>query len=151
MASIDLELISNNYGKKANWIRLFQPYGFKEKPQRLIPSLISNMREDKSIYIKTPNDTLDFIHTDDVASLIRMIGLGDYEYSVNIGTGTATSISNLALFLSDVLNFPREKIYFDNSDFQQKRSVYVDPDSDIFNDVWKPKYSLFEGLFHLLS
>ncbi len=150
MASIELESASNNYGKKANWIRLFQPYGFKEKPQRLIPSLIANMYENRLIDIKTPNDALDFIHTDDVASLIRIIALGNYKYSLNIGTGTATNISDLALLLSDILKFPSEKLGFNDSGLHQKRILYVDPESEIFLGTWRPKYSLYDGLLSLI-
>jgi len=150
-ASAELHAIANKYGKKANWIRLFQPYGLKENPLRLIPSLIMNMSQGKVININTPNDMLDFTHISDVAAAIRLIVMGNYNFSINIGTGIATSISNLTYMLSDILNFSTKKISFNNSSSQLSRSVYVDAQSDIFLGIWRPKYDLYSGLLTLIT
>jgi nucleoside-diphosphate-sugar epimerase len=131
LTSVALKDIATNFGRKANWIRLFQPYGPGEKTERLIPSLIRDMSRGTPIKIKFPNHKLDFTHTSQIAYAIRMIASHDINFSINIGTGEATSAKDIALLLADIINFPKENINFNEQD-NGERIIYVDPDPNIY-------------------
>ena len=83
------------------------------------------------IKIKFPNHKLDFTHTSQIAYAIRMIASHDINFSINIGTGEATSAKDIALLLADIINFPKENINFNEQD-SGERIIYVDPDPNIY-------------------
>jgi nucleoside-diphosphate-sugar epimerase len=94
LASVNLDNVSKIYGRKANWVRIFHPYGTKENPRRLVPSLLRDMSNRVTVNINYPDHFLDFIHIDDVARAFTEIAIGNYEYSINLGTGVPTSVRN---------------------------------------------------------
>jgi len=131
LTSIKLKEIANNFGRKAHWVRLFQPFGPGEKTKRLIPSLIRDMSNGFPVEIKFPNHKLDFTHTDRIAYAIKLIAANDLDYSINIGTGKATRIKDIVLFLADIINFPKKNIDF-KAQNSNERIIYVDPDPKIY-------------------
>jgi nucleoside-diphosphate-sugar epimerase len=145
LTSIALNQIADDLGKKANWVRLFQPYGMNEKPDRLIPTLIKNIINDTPITVKFPDHTLDFIHINDVADAVKLIATNDFNYSVNVGTGVATSIRGVCSTLGQISGYDLNKITFNKPDQNYERIVFVDPEHDIFKK-WQHKFNLFTGL-----
>jgi nucleoside-diphosphate-sugar epimerase len=146
LASIALGDAAHKFGKKANWVRLFQPYGPNEKVERLIPLLINNMTRNIPIEIKFPDHKLDFTHTEDIAKSLTKIAEFDYDYSINLGTGTATSVKAIALMLSEKFRYSATKIRFCTPDYKSERLIFVDPESEIFYNNLKPTIDIYSGL-----
>ena len=146
ITSIELNKIAKDLGKKANWVRLFQVYGVNEKPERLIPRIISNILDQIPFTVKFPEHYLDFTYLDDVSNALKIIATEDLDFSVNIGTGVATSVKELCSTISRVTNCGTSKIKFLNLNKSNERIIFVDPDYDVFNGKWKFDYDLFNGL-----
>jgi nucleoside-diphosphate-sugar epimerase len=146
LTSIELNKIAKDLGKKANWVRLFQVYGVNEKPERLIPRVISNILTQIPFTVKFPEHYLDFTYLGDVSSALKIIATEDLDFSVNIGTGVATSVKELCSTISRVTNCDTSKIKFLNLNESNERVIFVDPDYDVFNGKWKCDYDLFHGL-----
>jgi nucleoside-diphosphate-sugar epimerase len=146
LTSIALNKIANDFGKKANWVRLFQVYGVNEKPERLIPQIISNILAEIPFMVKFPEHCLDFTYLSDVSSAIKIVATNDLDFSINIGTGIATSVRNLCSTISRITGCDTNKIQFSDYKKINERIVFVDPDYDVFNGRWKFDYNLFDGL-----
>jgi nucleoside-diphosphate-sugar epimerase len=146
LTSIALHRIANDLGKKVNWVRLFQVYGVNEKKERLIPQIISNLVHHLPFTIKYPEHQLDFTYLNDISSAIRVVAMNDIDFSVNIGTGTATSVRNLCSTISNLTGANLSKFKFLENNELNERVIYVDPDYDDFKGMWQAKYSLFDGL-----
>jgi nucleoside-diphosphate-sugar epimerase len=146
LTSIALHRIANDLGKQVNWVRLFQVYGVNEKKERLIPQIISNMVHHLPFTIKYPEHRLDFTYLSDVSSAIRVIATNDIDFSVNIGTGIATSVRNLCSTISNLTVTNLSKFKFLENNELSERVIFVDPDYDDFNGMWQAKYNLFDGL-----
>jgi nucleoside-diphosphate-sugar epimerase len=144
--SLALNKIAHNSGKKVNWVRLFQVYGVNEKKERLIPGVMSSMVSQIPFTIKFPEHSLDFTYLDDVSSAIKVITKEDLDFSINIGTGIATSIRDVCSTISKITSFDKSKINFLENSEPNKRSIFVDPDYDVFRGKWKFNYSLLDGL-----
>ena len=146
LTSIELNKIAKDLGKKANWVRLFQVYGVNEKPERLIPRIISNILAQIPFTVKFPEHHLDFTYLGDVSSALKIIAIDDLDFSVNIGTGEAKSVKELCSTISRITNCSTSKINFLTHIESNERFIFVDPDYDVFNGKWKFDYDLFNGL-----
>jgi len=144
--SLALNKIAHDSGKKVNWVRLLQVYGVNEKKERLIPGVMSSMVSQIPFTIKFPEHSLDFTYLDDVSSAIKVITKEDLDFSINIGTGIATSIRDVCSTISKITSFDKSKINFLENSEPNKRSIFVDPDYDVFCGKWKFNYSLLDGL-----
>lgn len=144
--SIALNKIAHDLGKKVNWVRLFQVYGAKEKKERLIPGIMSSMASQIPFTIKFPEHKLDFTYLDDISTAIKVTVKEDLDFSINIGTGIATSIRDICSVISRITSFDKSKINFLENNEPSKRTIFVDPDYDVFRGKWKSSYSLFDGL-----
>jgi nucleoside-diphosphate-sugar epimerase len=146
LTSESIKRIANDFGKKANWVRLFQPYGKNEKSERLIPEIIKNMKQKNPVNIKFPNHMLDFTNTVDIGNALKFIAINDFEYYINVGTGVATSIRSLCTLLAQINHYPIEKVNFKESNDTNERIIFVDPQSHFLVDNWSPKFNLSNGL-----
>jgi nucleoside-diphosphate-sugar epimerase len=146
LTSIALDKIAHELGKKVNWVRLFQVYGVNEKRQRLVPRIIVNLLNQIPFTIKFPEHHLDFTYLDDVSSAIKVIAHNDIDFSINIGTGVATSVRSLCLSISKITGYDISRIKFLDESEINERIIFVDPDYDVFNGKWKFRYNLLDGL-----
>jgi len=146
LTSMALNKTAYDLGKKVNWVRLFQVYGINEKKERLIPRIISNMGNHTPFTIQFPEHHLDFTYLDDVSNAIKVITTENLDFSINIGTGIATSIRNVCSTLSKITGFDASKINFLDHNGVNQRVIFVDPDYDAFHGKWKSTYNLFDGL-----
>jgi nucleoside-diphosphate-sugar epimerase len=151
LTGIRVKEIANKFGKKANWLRLFQPYGPNENPLRLIPSLINASRTNNPFKIHNPEDQLDFIHTQDVASAVQEVLLKNYPYSVNIGTGIPKTIKEVATTVYSLRGFILNNYDAFKQENKNLRNVYVDADKEYLLKNWKAKMGLTTGLKNLIT
>ena len=88
------------------WARLFYPYGSGEHPSRLCSSLIRRLRSGERVTLRTPHSTKDYIHIDDVGRALLTLASQGSSQAVNIGTGTGTTVLELAQRIAGLLGRP---------------------------------------------
>ena len=150
-ASFAIEKIARAYDSEFKWLRIFQAFGANEKKERFIPSLINTLGAEQFFSIQTPNNVLDWIHVEDIASaLVFSISNGIEEY-IDIGSGIGTSVRELSNMLCRALSLDSSLLKFSDQPGSPK-SIYVDAESKLFQAGWRPEKSLSERLesLHLI-
>jgi nucleoside-diphosphate-sugar epimerase len=87
------------------WGRVFFPYGADDRPT-LVPSIIDAIRAGRPAPCTPGRQQRDFIHVRDAAEAFAALLDSDVEGPVNIATGIATSIAEVATRLGALLGRP---------------------------------------------
>jgi len=89
------------HGFSAAWGRIFLPYGPGDPGARLIPSVVTALREKRPIKTTDGRQLRDFIYAPDIADLlVRLLFLSEYG-AFNIGSGRATSVRFVMKYIAD--------------------------------------------------
>lgn len=129
------------------WGRIFYPYGKYENQQRLVPSVICSLLNDKPAFCSHGEQIRDFIYAGDVADIFIELLENDIGGAINIGSG-------IPIRLKDIVNKVGEKL---NKKDLIKLGVIESPTNEqpltladisrLKNEMkWKPKYDLDEGI-----
>jgi nucleoside-diphosphate-sugar epimerase len=87
---------SSAMGYRAAWARIFQPFGPRERPERLVPSVCQGLLAGNPVELTHGHHERDFLAVDDVADALVRLLASDVEGPINIGSGEATSIARIA-------------------------------------------------------
>lgn len=78
------------------WARIFFPYGPGEPSARLLPSVLSAMRDGRAVKCSHGRQFRDFLHVQDVASALVHLALSTHAYgNFNISSGRPVQLSSL--------------------------------------------------------
>jgi len=132
-------------------LRLYAVYGPLEDTSRLIPTLLRQARLGKLPPFVNARTSRDFVHVDDVCSAFILAAArmhpGLYGERFNIGTGSKTSIAELAELTRRVFRVQEEPRFgtmegraWDMAEW------YSDPRKAVEMLGWTPKVGLEEGL-----
>jgi nucleoside-diphosphate-sugar epimerase len=88
------------------WSRLFWPYGPGEPDGRLFSSLIKKLRNDQITTCRAGNLKRDYMHIDDIAEALSAATFSGIEGAVNIASGKAVSLGELATALAASMGKP---------------------------------------------
>jgi dolichol-phosphate mannosyltransferase len=134
-------------------LRLYAVYGAGEpEDNRLIPQLIKAAKAGSYPPLVDPNITRDFTHVDDVCEAFvaaaARLKSQYYGESFNIGTGTATSIRELAGAVRDVFGLKRDPEFATqpNREYDFIGRWCSDPRKALTVLNWRAKIGLREGL-----
>jgi nucleoside-diphosphate-sugar epimerase/glycosyltransferase involved in cell wall biosynthesis len=132
-------------------LRLYSVYGPYEDTSRLIPTLLRNALEGKLPPFVDPRTSRDFIHVDDVcAAFIKTAAAmrpAIYGESFNIGSGTKTTIADLAALTRQVFGILEQPKFGTMEDRAwDLPDWYSDPSKAIEQLEWEPQIGLQEGL-----
>jgi nucleoside-diphosphate-sugar epimerase len=95
-AKISLYRVIQELGVQYRWFRPFFMYGEGQSDQSLIPNLISKLKNNLPIQIKSMSNSHDFICVEDVANAIVKASRTDYSFGdYNLGTGASTSVGEI--------------------------------------------------------
>lgn len=83
------------------WCRLFYLYGEGEDPQRLVPTLRQFLSEGRAVELTSGNQVRDFIDVREAGRLIAEIALSDQSGAVNVCSGRAVTVRELAESIAD--------------------------------------------------
>jgi len=95
-------------------LRLYSAYGAWEEPDRLIPVLVSAARKGQYPPLVDPDISRDFIDVADVCDAFILAACNIQNIkgeAFNIGTGTKTTIRELALIIKDTFNISTEPTF----------------------------------------
>ena len=127
-----------SYGLPIAVLRLFNVYGTEQKSEAVIPRFMRRALAGQPFVISGDGEqTRDFVMVDDVAD--AMIQALHHEGTFDIGTGKATSISDLARLMAKVTGNNKLSMYsLENSGIKESQAK---------PPKWfKPQYTLEEGL-----
>lgn len=97
------------------WCRLFYLYGEGEDSRRLVPTLRQCLSEGRSVDLTSGNQVRDFLDVREAGGLIAEIALSDRSGALNVCSGRAVTIRQLAESIADeygrrdLLNFGARK------------------------------------------
>lgn len=131
------------------WARLFYPYGPGEHPSRLCSSLVQRLRAGEAITLRTPHSTKDYIHIDDVGRALLTLASQRSSQTVNIGTGTGTSVLGLAQRIAGIVGRP-DLVGWDDPPAPDPLHHVVADASRLRSLGWLPQVELEEGLRGLI-
>ncbi len=90
------------------WGRIFWLYGPGENKQRLVPYVINSLIADKEAYCSEGKQQRDFLYVADVARAFNSLLNSKLQGAINIGSGKALSIKEIAETVARLMN--REKL-----------------------------------------
>ena len=131
------------------WARLFYPYGPGEHPSRLCSSLIRRLRSGERVLLKTPHSTKDYIHIEDVGRALLTLAGETRSQAVNIGTGTGTTVLELAERIAGLLG-RSDLIGCENPPGHDPLHHVVADVSRLRSMCWSPQVALEDGLHGLI-
>ena len=88
------------------WGRVFFPYGPDDRRPTFIPSVIAALRKGELALVSPGRQQRDFIHARDAGAALAALVDAEVTGAVNIATGTATSIADVATALGALLGRP---------------------------------------------
>jgi nucleoside-diphosphate-sugar epimerase len=100
------------------WGRIFNVFGPKEHPAKIIPLIIRAALSNKKIQCLAKDDIRDFIYVKEVANIFLTLMESDFNGIINIATGKGSSIKDLASLIEQRLSVSNI------CDFKQNFSVF---------------------------
>jgi nucleoside-diphosphate-sugar epimerase len=138
-----LSLNSNLY----SWIRIFNVYGMREPPSKIISNTISLLSNNKKVVINNPNAIADFIYVKDVVNSMVELLYKNHREEINLSSGIPLTIEEVVDFIGHRLD--KEKfISYGNGG---SNSIYVGNNSKLCNMGFTPKYSLKSGIDEMIE
>lgn len=100
--------VSREAGFDYRWARIFFVYGPGQRGGALIPHLRAALRSGGVAALREPAAVQDFVHVDDVARGLLMLAESDAPSGIfNLGSGTPTSVGEIANRVADYYEQPR--------------------------------------------
>jgi UDP-glucuronate decarboxylase len=134
-----------------SWLRVFQPYGLKQDPKRLVPYLINGLKNGSNIEIRDIRSLLDWVTTRDIASAVSWV-LGNSLPS-ELDIATSVGYTNLDVFncLEALLGKSKQIPLLGQSPEGGTQFLVAGVGSPIFTSGWKPEDTLETGLKWVVS
>ena len=131
------------------WLRIFYIYGKDQRKGSLIPLLLDSAKKKKLVKLKNVFNSHDYIHVDDVSSVIKKLLLKNIKSDVyNVGYGRSISIISIIRTLEKLLN---KKITFKSYEKSKKYSFYSCNHKLRKNLGFIPKITFEKGLKELIK
>lgn len=131
------------------WGRVFFLYGSGERPERIVPYIISSLKKGEKPSLKYPCILRDYMHASDMAGGLIALMFSEFDGTVNIASGSAVPLCRIAEKAAEVIGCPAPK-------YEPTGSNDIAPlilgDTRRLNDVigFTPRISWEEGLKDLL-
>jgi nucleoside-diphosphate-sugar epimerase len=93
---------SREMGYSAAWARIFQPYGRRERPERLVPMVVRELLAGRAVDLTHGHQKRDFLVVDDVAAALVRLLASDVDGPINVGSGEATAVSQVATTIAAI-------------------------------------------------
>jgi nucleoside-diphosphate-sugar epimerase len=144
--------ISDSFSTRFTWVRIFQPYGKGLGHSRLIPIIVNGLQSGSTVRIQRPNNVLDWISVEDIASAISFLLKVDTPKVLDVGTGVGTSVLDLANSIAEILNLDSGLISTSANPLADEINyLVVGKESPLFQAGWNPEDALLPGLRRMFS
>jgi nucleoside-diphosphate-sugar epimerase len=132
------------------WARVFYAYGPGEHPERLCSMVIRKLLQKQDVVIKTPSIKKDFIFIDDVAQALCLLSELNVGGIVNVGTGDASSIAEMASTIATLLNESQSLKFCQNNESDLVGDMIADV-KRLHSFGFTPKWSKEHALAKLID
>ena len=135
-------------------IRPFHVYGPYERSNRLIPSLIRNMLNDKKVKLVSPKVSRDMIYISDVVNFYIMVAnkknlKGEI---FNLGSGKKTTIKEIYSLLKKITNYKVKNYWGSMKNRYWDQSIWYSNNLYVKTKLnWKPEVDLKKGLANTVN
>lgn len=128
------------------WGRVFFPYGFGEKPQRLIPLMIEAFRTQKPLSLSCGLQKRDFMFAPDLGDLIATLALSSAQGEVNVSSGEGHSLREIGQLLAQITGADYSLLHFSSDSLSEP--LWIVGSNALRSKMvrWEPKNSLAQGL-----
>lgn len=142
-----LTQFSENLQVSLAWCRIFFLYGPFEFPGRLIPYIINQLLNNREVTLKNDTSSRDFLHIEDAAHAIVATLDSEFEGPVNIASGNAHRIGDIANEISTYLTGKLISPYASKTNSDYKSDSFKG-DTNILTQTigFSPHYDLPAGL-----
>jgi nucleoside-diphosphate-sugar epimerase len=144
-------LFANSYGVNTVILRPFNIYGFNQNPSFLIPEIINQVLQKKTVHVKDLAPKRDYVFIEDfISSIIKCLHINQFEI-INIGSGISYSVKEIIDMVQQICgtNYPV------TSSNETRTAEIMDTIADITKAGsilnWKPKISMLEGLSRVIE
>jgi nucleoside-diphosphate-sugar epimerase len=148
----DLSQIANDSHIGFAWPRLFYMYGPGEHPSRLVPSIVLSLLRDEPALCTSGRQRRDYLHVADVARALIQILFSTVTGAINVGSGRATLLAEIAQMIALRMNKPKLLKLGAKVDQVGEPPVIVADVERLWNEVgFSPRIRLEEGLKHTIQ
>ena len=147
-----LQQIGKLTGMEVAWARLFYLYGPWEDERRLVASVASALARGERVELTPGEQVRDFLHVADVGSALATIAAGDLRGAVNVASGEAVSVREVAETLAGLAG-RQDLVVLGARAYSpgDPMTVLGDPTRLRSQCAWRPSRSLREGLAETLG
>ena len=130
--------------------RLSLVYGTGQANDFLVPSLIAACVEGKQISLKRPRDRRDFVHVTDVVEALCRLAVTDIGSDIiNIGSGEAVSVAELAIMVATLANADPDLVHAQPHDDPVTLQLCVERAKTLIG--WNARIGLGDGIAALIA
>ena len=134
-----------------SWLRVFQPYGLRQDPERLVPYLINGLKNHLNIEIKDNKSCLDWVTTRDIASAVSWVLNNSLPSELDIATSIGHTNLDVLSYLQVLLGKAKQTPLVDQSSVESPQVLVAGKESPIFTSGWRPEDTLEAGLEWVVS
>jgi nucleoside-diphosphate-sugar epimerase len=150
-AKRSLFLTAENFEAHEAWsvasARIFNVYGPREHPRRLVPFVISKLLAGERCELSTGEQIRDYSHVDDVAAAFWAVAKSSVVGPINIGSSQPVSVASVAEQLGEILDRPELLALGARPSSLEGPHFLVANTERLRNEVgWRPRYDLASGL-----
>jgi nucleoside-diphosphate-sugar epimerase len=137
--------------ENAAWVRFFYQYGPWEDERRLVPSIMRALLRGEPQKLTPGDQRRDFLHVEDVAAAVCAIATSGLTGPVNVGSGHAPSVKEIAQTIATLAGRP-DLLRFGELPYGPGEPMLIQADNATLRSTgWAPRYSLEDGLRHTLA
>lgn len=141
------ETIRESAGFSGAWARPFFVYGPHENPGRFVPSVIRALLKSEEALCTEGKHRRDYIHVQDTADALAAILDSDMQGAVNIGTGSAIALRDVAQRIAEIIGKP-DLLRLGARPHIREEAPLVQADVTRLREElnWHPHYDIDSGL-----
>jgi nucleoside-diphosphate-sugar epimerase len=150
-AKLSLNRRSEELAKKAevsfSWARLFFLFGPHERKERFVPSIVDRLAQREEAYCRNGDFLRDLLYVEDAGDAIAALARSNVEGTVNIGSGIASQLGEVALEIGATMHVPQlVHVATKESTNTEPRSLVADV-SRLRREVgWKPSFDRHDAI-----
>jgi nucleoside-diphosphate-sugar epimerase len=128
------------------WVRFFYQYGPWEDERRLVPAVIRGLLKGEPVKLSPGEQKRDFLHVEDVAAAVVAVAGSRLRGCVNIGSGAAPSVREIASTLGGFAGRPELLQWGAVPYYEGEPMLIVADNAKLRSTGWVPRYELAAGL-----
>lgn len=133
------------------WARIFNLYGQYERPERLMPYVITSMLKGEDVKVSVCTKYQDYLHVEDVADALVAFFASDIKGALNICSGEPVRLKTIVEKLRSLTCF-RGKVLYGAIPSSFEDPIVVGNNERLSQKLgWEPKHTLDTGLAHCVD